>query len=151
MLLNARYTGTGSNQRYISRHRLVLTPYTGSTGIYLRYPTWCECGVLLVVTSNSLEGEFLKNLETWNRFHGVDFNCRINSKLASTPKAEFLKILETRIDSMESIPTTESSPSWHRFQRLEQGWTRVYPVPPWHWVGLDSASTRWKAGAMFKN
>ena len=32
------------------------------------------------------EAEFLKNLETWNRFHGVDSNCGINSKLASIPK-----------------------------------------------------------------
>ena len=23
---------------------------------------------------------------------------------------------------------------------LEQGWTRVYPVPPWHWIGLDSGA-----------
>ena len=32
------------------------------------------------------EGEFFKNLETWNLFHGVDSNCGINSKLASIPK-----------------------------------------------------------------
>ena len=32
------------------------------------------------------EGEFFKNLVTWNRFHGVNSNCGIKSKLASIPK-----------------------------------------------------------------
>jgi len=37
-------------------------------------------------TKNSgSEAEFLKILETWHRFHGIDSTCGINAKLASIP------------------------------------------------------------------
>ena len=37
-------------------------------------------------TVPATRGQIFKDFRNWNRFHGVDFNCGIKSKLASIPK-----------------------------------------------------------------
>ena len=56
------------------------------------------------------EAAFLKILETWNRFHGVDSNCGIKSKLASIPK------VGAGLDN--GIPCSTLALGWTWFRRL---------------------------------